>query len=98
MNPFPAGSAETMLALAVVKTLVLVVGGIITYFAFKAYRRTRQPALGYLTAGFGLVTLGLVLAGMLYELLGVGLATGILLESLLVLAGFLVIAYSMYVQ
>ncbi|MFA9504056.1 hypothetical protein HTG_08670 [Natrinema mahii] len=98
MNPFPAGPTETMLALAVVKTLVLVVGSVITYFAFKAYRRTRQPALGYLAAGFGIVTLGFVLAGMLYEVLGVALVTGILLESLLVLVGFLVIAYSMYAQ
>ena len=86
------------LALAIVKTLVLVVGGVITYFSLKAYRRTRQRALGYLTVGFGLVTLGFVLAGMLYELLEVHLVTGILLESLLVLAGFLVIAYSLYVQ
>jgi len=54
----------TAVALAVVKTLVLIVGGVITSFAYKAYRRTRQPALGYLTLGFGLVTLGLVLAGM----------------------------------
>ncbi|ELY69870.1 hypothetical protein C488_19917 [Natrinema pellirubrum DSM 15624] len=98
MNPFPAGPTETMLALAVVKTLVLVVGSVITYFAFKAYRRTRQPALGYLAAGFGIVTLGFVLAGMLYEVLGVALVTGVLLESLLVLIGFLVIAYSMYAQ
>ena len=86
------------LALAVVKTLVLVVGSVITYFSLKAYRRTRQRALACLTIGFGLVTLGFVLAGMLYELLEVHLVTGILLESLLVLAGFLVIAYSLYVQ
>jgi len=98
MNPLLAGPMEMTLALAVVKTLVLVVGGVITYFSFKAYRRTRQRALGYLTIGFGLVTLGFVLAGMLYELLEVHLVTGILLESLLVLAGFLVIAYSLYVQ
>ncbi|WP_436346119.1 DUF7521 family protein [Natronorubrum sp. FCH18a] len=92
------GATEIALALAVVKTLVLVVGTGITYFAFKAYRRTRQRALGMLACGFGLVTLGLVLAGMLYELLNVQLALGILLESLLVLAGFVVIAYSLYVQ
>ncbi|MFD1565064.1 hypothetical protein ACFR99_16120 [Haloarchaeobius amylolyticus] len=98
MNPLPAGPVEMTLALAVVKTLLLIVGSVITYFAFKAYRRTRQRALGYLMAGFGLVTLGFVLAGMLYELLGVHLVTGILLESLLVLAGFVVIAYSLYVQ
>ena len=97
MSPH-AGGTEVAIALAVVKTLVLVVGGVITYFAFKAYRRTRQRALGLLALGFGLVTFGLVLAGMLYEILGVPLATGILLESLLVLAGFLVIAYSLYVQ
>ena len=98
MSPHHTGATEVALALAVVKTLVLVVGSAITYFAFKAYRRTRQRALGMLALGFGLVTLGLVLAGMLYELLGVQLALGILLESLLVLAGFLVIAYSLYVQ
>lgn len=98
MSPHHTGTTEIALALTVVKTLVLVVGSVITYFAFKAYRRTRERALGYLAAGFGLVTLGLVLAGMLYELLGVQLATGILLESLLVLTGFLVIARSLYVQ
>ncbi|ELY45277.1 DUF7521 family protein [Natronorubrum sulfidifaciens] len=98
MSPHQSAVTEVALLLAAVKTLVLVVGSIITYFAFKAYRRTRQRALGYLAAGFGLVTLGLVLAGLLYELLGVRLAMGILLESLLVLAGFLVIAYSLYVQ
>ena len=86
------------MALAVVKTLVLIVGSVITYFAFKAYRRTRQRALGMLATGFGLVTLGFVLAGMLYEILGVSLEMGILLESLLVLTGFIVIAYSLYTQ
>ncbi|ARS89902.1 DUF7521 family protein [Natrarchaeobaculum aegyptiacum] len=92
------GAIEVAIALAVVKALLLLVGGVITYFSFKAYRRTRQRALGLLALGFGLVTLGFVLAGMLYEILGVSLETGILLESLLVLAGFVVIAYSLYVQ
>ena len=89
---------EVTIALTVVKTLVLVVGGIITYFAYKAYRRTRQRPLGYLAAGFGVVTLGLVLAGLLYELLSVPLAVGILIESLLALVGFVVIAFSLYAQ
>ncbi|GAA1340414.1 hypothetical protein GCM10009647_083920 [Streptomyces sanglieri] len=96
MSPY-AAEATTAIALTVVKTLSLLVGGLITFFAFKAYRRTRQRALGLLSIGFGLVTLGLVLAGMLYELLNVPLMTGILLESLLMLAGFIVIAYSLYV-
>lgn len=86
------------MALMVVKTLLLVVGSIITYFAFKAYRRTRQPALGYLTSGFAIVTLGFVLAGMVNEVFNVDLTLGILVESLLVLIGFSIIAYSLYVQ
>lgn len=91
-----AVETPTTIALAVVKTLVLIVGGVITYFAYKAYQRTRQRPLGYLAGGFGLVTLGLFFAGLLTELIGVSLMVGILLESLLVLAGFLVIAYSLY--
>lgn len=98
MSPQHTAGVEITIALAIVKTLVLIVGGMITYFAFKAYRRTRHQALGYLTAGFGLVTLGLVLAGLFHELLSVPLAVGVLIESLLVLVGFLIIAYSLYVQ
>lgn len=99
MSPHTTGAGtEVTIALAVVKTLVLLVGGTITFFAFRAFRRTRQRALGFLAAGFGIVTLGLGVAGLLYELLEVPLATGILIESTLALVGFAVIAYSLYVQ
>ncbi|WP_255192594.1 DUF7521 family protein [Natronobeatus ordinarius] len=97
MSPHDTGM-EITIALAIVKTLALLVGGAITYFAFKAYRRTRHQALGLLTAGFAIITLGLVLAGLFHELLNVSLAVGVLIESLLVLVGFLIIAYSLYVQ
>lgn len=99
MSPHTTGAGtEIAVALAIVKTLVLVVGGVVTYFAFKAFRRTRQRALGYLAAGFGLLTLGVGVAGFLYELLEVDLAVGILIESLLALLGLAIIAYSLYVQ
>jgi len=97
MSPHTA-TTEVTIGLAVVKTLVFLVGGTITYFAFKAYRRTRQRALGFLASGFALVTLGLGFAGLLHEFLRVSLEIGVLVESVLVLLGFLVIAYSMYVQ
>ncbi|AFZ73012.1 DUF7521 family protein [Natronobacterium gregoryi] len=97
MSPAVAEASATI-ALAIVKTLILLVGSVITFFTFKAYRRTKQRSLGLLAVGFGLITLGLVLAGLLFELLDVALITGVLLESLLMLAGFLVIAYSLYVN
>ncbi len=97
MSPHTAGTSVAI-ALAVAKTLVVLIGGMITYLAYKSYRRTRQPALRLLAIGFGLVTLGFALAGVVYELLSIPLAYGILIESLLMLAGFVVIAYSLYVN
>ncbi len=95
MSPHTAG-ATTAVALAVVKTLVVIVGGTITFYAYKASRRTGHPSLRLLAIGFGLITLGFALAGVIYELLSVSLLAGVLIESLLMLAGFLVIAYSLY--
>jgi heme/copper-type cytochrome/quinol oxidase subunit 3 len=96
MSPHSTAGAEVQLAIAIVKTLILLTGGAVTFFAYKAYARTEQRSLGLLAAGFGLITLGVLLAGFLSELFGQTLAFGILIESLLVLAGLLVIAYSLY--
>lgn len=96
MSPHDTVGTGVQLAIAVVKTLILVTGGLVTYFAFKAYRRTEDRSLGLLATGFGLITLGVLLAGFTNELLGQDLGVGILVESLLVLAGMVVIAYSLY--
>lgn len=90
------------IVLAVVKTLILLTGGLVTYFAYKAYGRTGDRSLGLLAGGFALITLGVLLAGLVYEVVSmlldvdVGLGYGIIVESTLVLAGMLVIAYSLY--
>ena len=96
MSPHELGGVS--IALAVVKTLLLVVGGLITFLAAKAYRRTGQRPLALLAGGFAFVTLGIAMAGVLFEVLTVDLAIGILLESVLVLIGFALIAYSLYMQ
>jgi heme/copper-type cytochrome/quinol oxidase subunit 3 len=89
---------EVQLAIAVVKTLILVVGGVVTYLAVSAYRRTYDRALGFLAVGFGLIVVGVLLAGLTFELLDVTLGTGILVESLFVLLGLSIIAYSLRVR
>lgn len=81
--------------LIVVKTLVVVMGGAVTYFAYRAFRRTGSRSLGLLAAGFALVTLGSALAGFAFEILDVWLGLGVLVEGLFVLAGFSLIAYSL---
>jgi hypothetical protein len=91
-------SLEVQLAIAVVKTLILVVGGVVTYLAFSAYRRTFDRSLGFLAVGFGLIVIGVLLAGITFELLEVALGVGVLVESLFVLAGLSIIAHSLRVR
>lgn len=90
--------AEIQLAVAIVKTLILVAGGAVTYFAYSAYRRTGDRSLGLLSVGFALILVGVTLAGFTFEILRVSLGVGILIESLFVLAGMVVIAYSLRVD
>ena len=78
------------------KTLTLVLGGFITFLAFKAYRRTGARSLGALSLGFAIVTLGTFLAGVVDQVLAAGFLAGLLIESALIAAGFLVIVYSLY--
>ena len=90
-------------AITVVKTLTVVFGALITYFAYTAYRRTEARELRALAVGFGVVTLGSVLGGAtdlggaVLELPGTqDVLVGVLVQSLLTLVGFAVITYSLY--
>ena len=83
------------LILVAVKGLMLVAGGSVLYYAVTAYRRTNDTSLGYLAGGFGLVLFGSTLGGLAYELLDTALAVGVIIESVFVLLGFTLIAYSL---
>jgi hypothetical protein len=84
-------------AIVVLKTLSLVIGGLITYFAYRASIRTGAPALRALAVGFGIVTLGALTAGVVDQVTGVDDRTwALFVESALTTAGFGVILYSLY--
>ena len=89
-------STELATTIALVKTGVLLLGGAITYFAYKAYRSQGSRSLWLLTVGFALVVVGGVLGGVTDLLLPVSLAMGIVIDGVLTLAGFAVITYSLY--
>jgi hypothetical protein len=78
------------------KTITLVLGGLITYFALRAYRRTDSPALRALAIGFGVVTLGAFLAGIADQVVGLDQTLVLVIESALTAVGFGVITYSLY--
>ena len=77
------------------KTITLLLGALITFFAYKAYRRTQSRSLGALSLGFGIVTLGTLLAGVADQLF-LDFQTGLLIESALIAIGFSIIVYSLY--
>ncbi|WP_049893526.1 DUF7521 family protein [Halogranum rubrum] len=85
-------------AIVVAKTGILILGGLITLISYRAYRRTGASALQFLAIGFGVVTFGSLLGGVLDQLLHIGLATSVLIESALTLVGFAVIFYSLYAE
>lgn len=88
--------------IVIAKSLTLVLGGLVTYFSYRAYRRTGSPALRSLAIGFGIVTVGAILAGILDQLLPLIYADfdnflfGVFVESWLTAIGFAVIVYSLY--
>jgi energy-converting hydrogenase Eha subunit F len=84
--------------IVVLKTISVVLGGLITYFAYRAYRRTGARALRYLSIGFGVVTLGALLGGAIDQLLTMTREWALVMESSLAVIGFAVILYSLYVN
>jgi hypothetical protein len=85
-------------AIAVVKFVILILGGGITYIAFKAYRRTGEDSLRVLGVGFGVITLGALLTGVANQFFSVSLPRGVLINSVFVALGLAVIMYSLYIQ
>jgi len=86
----PLGTAITVL-----KTLTLLAGGLITRYAYRAYRRTGSPALRALAVGFALVTLGALLAGVVDRVLPLSRAVALAVESGFTTCGFAVVLYSL---
>ncbi|WP_302079995.1 DUF7521 family protein [Salinibaculum rarum] len=88
----------TPIAIVALKTITLILGAIIAYLAYKAYRRTGAEPLRFLAYGFGFVTFGSLLAGVIDQVLNLSFRLGQLVETALVTVGFAVIVYSLYVD
>lgn len=85
-------------AIAVIKSVILLLGGGITYIAFKAYRRTGTNSLRILGVGFGIITFGAFFTGVANQFFSVSLELGVLVNSVFVALGLAVIMYSLHVQ
>ena len=84
--------------IVVLKSATLLLGGLITYFSYKAYRRTGASSLRYLAGGFAIVTLGSLLGGLVDVMMDLSRDMAIVTESGLMVLGFSVIVYSLYAK
>ncbi len=94
---------SSQVGIVVAKTLILVLGGLITHFSYRAYRRTGTPEHWWLTLGFGVITVGAVLGGVLDLAVETYygedlLYTSVLVSSSMTAVGLGVILYSLYVR
>lgn len=94
---------SSQIGIVVAKTLILVMGGLITHFSYSAYRRTGMPQHGWLALGFGVITAGAILGGVIDIVVGTYfgqdlLYTSVLVSSSMTAVGLGVILYSLYVR
>jgi hypothetical protein len=81
--------------LDIAQALILVFGGVVVYYAGRAYGKTKSPAMLLLALGFACVTVGALIAGLLYNIGTVDLPTVITVQAYSQAVGFLVIVYSL---
>lgn len=99
LSPFGGGSDDARnVAVLALKTLTLLLGGSITFYAVRVSLQNGSAALRALAVGFGAITLGALLAGIVDQLLPVNHDLALVLESAFTTLGFGVILYSLYVE
>lgn len=82
--------------LDIAQALILVFGGVVVYYAYRAYGRTKSQAMLLMGIGFAIVTIGALVAGILYNFVaGTALDTVITLQAYAQALGFFIIVYSL---
>ncbi len=84
-----------LLYLDVAQALILLFGGVVVYYAWRAYAKTKSQAMVLLSLGFAFVTLGALAAGVLYNFGTVDLGTVITVQAYSQAVGFFIIVYSL---
>jgi hypothetical protein len=81
--------------LDIAQALILIFGGVVVYYAGRAYGKTKSQAMFLLALGFAFVALGALAAGVMYNLGNIGLDTVITIQAYSQALGFLIIVYSL---
>lgn len=85
-----------LLMLRFLKSLIGLLGLLLAYLSLKAYNKTKATNMLFLAIGFSIITVGSVLAGLSFEFLGFSLRQVNIVESIMILLGFVMLVYSIY--
>lgn len=81
---------------SITKIIALFLGAYIVYLAYMGYRRNASRPLLYVAMGFGLITLGTFVEGLLFVILGSNILAAIATGTIVTAIGFIVMIYSIY--
>ena len=87
---------STEIVLSGIKLVTVVLGVLVVYLGWKAYRASRRKPLLWLTAGMLIMTLGAVSEGIAFQGLGWTIDQSHIFEAVVTLAAFGVLVYSLY--
>ncbi|MBI2078140.1 MAG: hypothetical protein HYT80_07200 [Euryarchaeota archaeon] len=84
----PDYSETSIIALSILMTVAVALGLYMTWLSWRAYRHTRDRAHRWLFRGMGLLTLGAVLEGFAYNILGWSLGWAQALGAAIIVGSF----------
>lgn len=87
---------ETSVVVITAELIVLGCAGLLSYLAFRAYRRTGSPSLRTLVIGLALVAGGSILGGVLHQVGSVSFDVSLGVDSAVTAVGFLVVIYAVF--
>ena len=95
MTAHPDAPEWVRVLLVLSRVAVLVLALAVTAISYRAYRRTGTRYLRTAAVGFGVISVGVFLEGVLFELFGMDLALVHVVESVVVGVGFLILLQSL---
>jgi len=81
--------------LSAAQGLILILGGIVVFYALRSYGRSKSSSMFLLGLGFAFVTVGAAIAGVLFNVANEDLTTVESVQAVSQAVGFFIIVFSL---
>ena len=87
---------STEITLSAIKAVTVLLGVVVVYLGWKAYRASKRAPLLWLTLGMFIMTIGAISEGAAYQGLRWTIEQSHIFEAIVTLVAFAVLVYSLY--